>query len=117
MKNFFRAFLYALQGIRIAIAERNFRIQAVIGIAAIALAFILGISYVEKLIIVLCMGLVLGAEAINSATERLLDFVSQEYREEIHEIKDLMAGAVLIFSITAFAIGLWIFTKALFFRQ
>ena len=109
-----KSFWYALHGIREASRERNFDVQLVIGAIAIILAFVLGIPATEKMIIVLCVGLVLGSEAMNSATERLLNFVSQEYREEIHEIKDLMAAAVLIFSIVAFVIGIWIFGKAIF---
>ena len=106
--------MYALHGIKEMGRERNFAIQLVIGAIAIISGFILRLPATEKMIVVLCVALVLGSEAMNSATERLLNFVSREYREEIHEIKDLMAAAVLIFSIAALVIGIWIFTRAIF---
>ena len=101
-------------GLGVAATERNFIIQLIIGAAAIIFSFVLGLPFIERIIILLCVALVLASEAMNSAIERLLDFVSQERIEEIREVKDLMAGAVLIFSVSAFVIGIFIFGKALF---
>jgi len=112
-KNLFKSFLYALKGIALATKERNFTIQLAVGTAAIILAVILDISGAEMEIIIVLIALVLASEAINSAIERLLDFVSQERRDEIREIKDLMAGAVLIFSVTAAVVGTYIFANAI----
>lgn len=116
LRKFFKSFRYALQGIVIAGKERNFVIQLVIGVAAIALAVILKLSSIEKIIVVILVALVLASEAMNSAMERLLDFVSQKRIEEIREVKDLMAGAVLILSLAALVVGIWIFGNALLNR-
>jgi len=115
-KKFLDSFVYAFQGVKLAVFERNFRIQVVLGVLAIVFAFLLELASINKIIIILCVALVLGSEAINSSMERLLDFVSPEHREEIRQIKDLMAAAVLIFSITALIIGVWIFGDALLVR-
>jgi diacylglycerol kinase len=115
-RKFMKSFLYAYMGLKVAITERNFRFQAFVGVAAVVLSFVVSLSAVERMIIVLCTAIVLASEAMNSAVERLLDFVSQDRLEEIREVKDLMAGAVLLFSVAAFLIGLWIFGNAIFLR-
>lgn len=115
LKKFLKSFRYAFQGIVVASKERNFLIQIIIGIAAVIFAFTLKLPSTEKIVVVLFVALVLASEAMNSAVERLLDFVSQERIEEIREIKDLMAAAVLIFSVAALIVGIWIFGNALFY--
>ena len=51
------------------------------------------------------IGSVLAAEAINTAIEKLADFVSPAHQVLIGKAKDLAAAAVLILSICAFIIG------------
>jgi len=113
MEQLARSFRFAFQGLKEALAERNFRIQAAIGAAALLLAFALRVSFLEKLMILLCAVMVLGGEMANSAMERLADFVSTEHRDEIRQTKDLMAGMVLLLAGGAFVIGIAIFAKAL----
>jgi len=113
LKKFLKSFAYAFQGICEAFSERNFSIQLVIGTIAVTASFVLNIPMFQKMIVVLCTALVLATEAMNSAIERLLNFISREHLEEIRAIKDLMAGAVLIFAIASFIIGIWIFGKFL----
>jgi undecaprenol kinase len=116
MKKFFKSFSYAFQGLREAFKEQNFSIQFVIGFGAIVLAVALpSLSDTERLLVVLCVALVLGSEALNSALERLLNFVAPHHHEEVRVIKDLMAATVLIFSSAAFVVGLWVFGKAFHF--
>ncbi len=112
---FLKSFVYAFNGIKTAYAERNFRIQTIIGIIVLVFSFMVHVSAVERLIIALCITIVLVGEITNSAIERLLDFVSKEQREEIGIIKDLIAGAVLILSFMSFVVGIWIFGNAFFF--
>ena len=113
LKKIVKSFKYALMGLGVAATERNFIIQLTIGATAIIFSIVLELSFIERIIILLCVALVLASEAMNSAVERLLDFVSQERIEEIREVKDLMAGAVLIFSVAALVIGVMIFGNAL----
>ena len=116
LRKLFKSFRYAFQGLIVASKERNFLIQLVVGATAIVFAIILRLTSIEKIVVVLFTALVLASEAMNSAIERLLDFVSQERIEEIREIKDLMAAAVLILSFAALFVGIWIFGNALFHR-
>ena len=68
---------------------------------------------IEWCILILCIGVVLAAEAINTAIEKLSDHVSPEYSPFIKDAKDLAAGAVLNLSVASAIIGVLIFTKAL----
>lgn len=63
--------------------------------------------------VVIVIGAVLSAEAVNSAIESLADLVSPEYNEAIKKTKDLAAGAVLIMAIAAAIVGFIIFIPKL----
>lgn len=112
-QSFKESFLSAFKGIKHALKERNFRIQAVIGAAAIALAFILKLAFEEKVVIIILAALVLMAETINSAFEKLLDAIIKERSQEAARVKELMAAAVFIFCVVALILGLWIFGRAI----
>jgi diacylglycerol kinase len=114
MKALLKSFRYAFTGIKEAMSERNFRLQALVAVIVLAAAFIIGISLFEKLIIILCVAIVLCAEVFNSAIERLANFVSPSHHDQIRQIKDLMAAGVLILSLGAAIIGIAIFAKFLF---
>ncbi len=109
-----KSFVGAFRGIGHAVAERNFLIQTAVGFSAIVLAFALNLALWEKVVIIILTALVLAAEIINSAFERLLDTVIKEHSREAARIKELMAAAVFIFSLAAFLVGLWLFGRAVF---
>ena len=72
------------------------------------------ISRLEWITIVVVIGMVLAAEAVNSSIEALADLVSPEYNEAIKRTKDLAAGAVLLVAIAAAVVGCIIFIPKLF---
>ena len=74
-----------------------------------------GLSQTEWIAVVIVIGAVLSAEAINSSIESLADLVSPEYNEIIKKTKDLAAGAVLIMAIAAAIVGSIIFFPKLGF--
>ena len=51
---------------------------------------------------------------MNSACERMMNFVTREHSKEVAHIKEILAAAVLIYSLVAVIAGLLIFGKALF---
>jgi diacylglycerol kinase len=65
------------------------------------------------LLVLLCSGLVMGFEALNTSIEKLCDFVEPNKNEKIKLIKDISAAAVLIVSIFSGIIGVIIFWKYL----
>ena len=118
--NFFvrrkRAFGYAGRGLRLLAGnEVHFRIHLIIFILTLIIGWWVGLSATEWLIIVVVSGLVFTAEGLNSALERLCDFVSPEYHSHIKDIKDISAAAVALAAIAAFAAGLIIFVPKLIF--
>ena len=107
VKNRLASFRYAIKGIyHLFRYEHNAWIQAIAAFIIITLGFILHFSKTEWALIIICIGLVLMAEILNTAMELLVDLVSPEYNELAGKIKDLSAGAVLISSIVSLIVGL-----------
>ena len=110
------SFRYAFNGIRLLIQkEHNAWIHSVDPICVVISGFFFGLSRVEWMAVVIVIGAVLSAEAVNSSIESLADSVSPEYNETIKKTKDLAAGAVLIMAIAAAIVGSIIFFPKLGF--
>lgn len=110
MNKFIRGFGYAFKGVSYAVkTQLNFRVHLVCAVIVVGLGYFLRISTAEWLWIILAIGLVLVAEAFNTALELLVDFVSPEYNEKAGHIKDMCAAAVLITAATSLVIGIIIF--------
>ena len=104
-----QAFKCAFEGIFATAKERNFKIELCFMTLAIVLGLVFSISFLEWLCVIICFGLVLGGEVINSAIEAVVDLASPEYHELAKKAKDCAAGGVLLFSIASFIIGCLIF--------
>ena len=59
----------------------------------------------DILLYLLAIGLVLGIEGLNTAVEKIADFIHPEYHERIGFIKDIAAGSVFFAAMTAIAIA------------
>ena len=107
-----RSFGYAFNGIRLLITrEHNAWIHCFVAVCVVVAGILLGLSEMEWIAVVIVIGAVLAAEAVNSALEAIADFVSPEYSEAIKRTKDLAAGAVLIIAIAAIVGGIIFFPK------
>ena len=85
--------------------ERSFRTQVwIAGLVILALAAIRPAA-VWWGVILLTVGLVLAAELFNAAVEALTDHLHPDRHPEIRVVKDMAAGAVLLASLAAVAIG------------
>ncbi|ANH83960.1 hypothetical protein A8C56_14805 [Niabella ginsenosidivorans] len=110
IKKLVKSFSYAFSGLKAVIqSEQNFRVHLVAAFFALLLGIVLKVSGSELLVIVLCIAAVMATELVNTAIEKLCDFVSPEKRATIKIIKDLSAAAVLIVSAGALIAGLIIF--------
>ena len=99
----------AINGIMIvAKEEHNAWLHIIATLAIIIIASRLNITAIEASLIIFAIGLVWTSEAFNSAIEALANEVSGAYSIGIKKTKDIAAGAVLISSLTALAIGLLI---------
>lgn len=105
-----KSFTYAAKGIRIVFREeQSFRAQVIVGAAVIALMFIFGLSSAEKALITLAIVFVLVLELMNSIFERMVDMMKPRIHHYVEDIKDIMAGSVLVASLGALLIGALIF--------
>jgi len=110
MKKRIRSFSYAIQGISEAIAsEPNLRIHLYISVLVIAAGFLFRISAIEWIACFICIGMVVGAELINSSIEKVVDLASPHLNSTAGKAKDMAAGAVLICAICSVVVGAIIF--------
>jgi diacylglycerol kinase (ATP) len=109
---FIRGFGHAGRGVLHAFREqRNFRVHCAITLAVPVAGVVLRLTYIEWLFIVFAIGLVLGAELLNSAIEALGDAITREHHPLIGQAKDLGAAGVLVCAIAAAVIGGIIFGR------
>ena len=109
-----RSFRHAFAGLRFLMEENNARFHVFVAVIVLSAGFYIKLSSIEWAIIVAQIGLVLVVETLNTAIEKLCDFVSPEYHQLIGKVKDLAAAAVLIMSIVAIIVGIIIFLPKLF---
>jgi len=108
------SFVHALQGARVLVSsQHNARIHLAATALAIILGFVLDISAGEWIAVVLSIGLVWCAEAVNTAIELLGDEISLDRRERIGRAKEVAAFAVLASAIAAACVGILVFGKYL----
>ncbi len=111
MPNFIKSLSFAMNGLKIVLGEKNIKIHLIIAFLVICTGFYFQISIIEWFIILICIGCVLSLEIINTAIEHFVDLVEPNQNPKAGAIKDLAAGAVLIFSIISAIIGIMIFGK------
>jgi len=110
MKKRIQSFGYAIKGIRYVFGtEVNMKIHIAISVLVIASGIFFAISLIEWMFCLLCIGLVVGAEMLNTAIENVVDLASPEQHPLAGKAKDIAAGAVLICAIISVIIGLLIF--------
>ena len=110
IKKRLKSFTYAWKGIRgFVCREHNVWIHLTMAMLVIIAGFIFDIEKFEWVAIIICIGVVIAAEAFNTAIERLVNLVSPEWHPIAGEVKDIAAGAVLICAIAAAIVGLVIF--------
>ncbi|MBK7174884.1 MAG: diacylglycerol kinase family protein [Bacteroidales bacterium] len=110
IKKQFRSFGFAFAGIKYFLkTQQNAWVQIIIAIIALLLSAFFSVNTIEWCVVLICIGAVLGMEAMNTAIEKLCDTLHPGLNEGIKRVKDTAAGAVLIVSFIAVIIGLIIF--------
>ena len=111
LKRRWQSFGYAGRGIGIVFrTETNMKIHIFIALLVIVCGFTFSISTTEWICCLLSIGLVFGAEMINTAIENIVDLVSPNHHPLAGKAKDIAAGAVLICAIISVIVGLLIFS-------
>ena len=110
LNNRIRGIGFAFKGAWLLIkTESSIQIQMVIAVIMTIAGFLFDLSIIEWILQILAISLVLGVEGINTAVEKMSDFVHPDFNEKIGFIKDVSAGAVMFVSIGATIIGLLIY--------
>ena len=114
LKKRIKSFSHAIRGsadfIRLG---ANAKIQLVAALAITATGLLLDFGIYDWIAVVLCIGMVLSAEAMNTAVELLADALHPDRDERIRVVKDLAAGAVLITAIVSVVVAILVVWKHL----
>ena len=95
--------------IKLITTEHSVMVQFSLAIALQFAGFYFKIDRTEWLFQTLAIGLVLSIEGLNTAIEKVADFIHPDYNNQIGFIKDIAAGAVFFAALTAIAIGFIIY--------
>ncbi len=97
---------YAVVGAyKLITTEHSVMVQFSVGILITILGFVFGITKTEWMFQTIAVGMVLATEGVNTAVEKIADFIHPEFHTRIGFIKDIAAGAVTFAAITAFTVG------------
>ena len=107
------SFNYAFEGIiHVLRTQRNLRIHFLAAVGVFAGAVAVGVSRLQLIALVLAIAFVLVAEMLNTAIEGVIDVSTTSFDPNAKLAKDIAAGAVLIASVTAVAVGFLVFSSA-----
>ena len=106
----FKSLGFALKGAyKLITTEHSIMVQCTIIIILTIAGFTFNISKSEWMFQIVASGLVLSIEGLNTAVEKVADFIHPDYHERIGFIKDIAAGAVFFVALTAVIIGIMIY--------
>lgn len=112
--NLIDSFNYAIEGlIHVLRTHRNMRIHFAIAIGVMVGAVWAGVNRFELIALLISIAFVLVAEMINSAIEQAVDVATTSFDPLAKLAKDIAAGAVLIASVNAIAVGYLVFSHAI----
>jgi len=110
----FKRFGYAFNGLKIVFSsQQNIWIHFGVACMVVIAGIFLRLTDREWCIIVMAIFMVFAMEVLNTAIEKLVDFVSPGYHEKAGTVKDISAAAVLLTVIGAVITGLIIFLPKL----
>jgi diacylglycerol kinase (ATP) len=106
----FESFNNAFEGvIHVLRTQRNMRIHFLIAAAVLVVAVAVGVRRFELIALLLSIAFVLISEMINTAIEHTVDVATTTFDPMAKLAKDIAAGAVLIASVNAVAVGYLVF--------
>ena len=110
------SFAHAGRGLGVLLNEPNARIQLLAALVVVALGLWLRLGRHDWALLSLAIGGVLASEAANTALEALADRTAPERHALVGRAKDVAAAGVLIASLAAAALGLFVLGPPLWAR-
>jgi len=102
----YKSFKHAIRGLQeIFWTEQSFRIQVFATIIVLVLLYVLDLAGWQRILLILLCSAVLILEILNSIIERVADAVQPRLSPMVKDVKDMMAGAVLLTALTALVVG------------
>ena len=106
-----QSFNFAFEGIiHVLRTQRNMRVHFAVAVGVLVAAVWVGVSKLELIALLLAIAFVFITEMINSALEQAIDVATTSFDPLAKLAKDVAAGAVLIATINALAIGYLVFS-------
>ena len=105
-----KSFKFAISGaFKLVTTEHSIMVQTSLAVLITVAGFYFKISKIDWLFQTLAIGLVLSIEGLNTAVEKIADFIHPDFHSKIGFIKDIAAGAVFFAALTALIIGFIIY--------
>ena len=106
----FKSMGFAIKGAyKLITTEHSVMVQSSLAVIMIIAGFYFDINRYEWIMQILAFGLVLSIEGLNTAVEKIADFIHPEFHDRIGFIKDIAAGAVMFAALAAIAVGMLIY--------
>lgn len=110
IKGRFKGGIIAIRGaLKILTTEHSIMVQFTLFVLLSFAGYYYNISIVEWMFHVMSWGMILATESLNTAVEKLCDFVHEDFHDKIGFIKDIGAGAVFFTALSALVVELIIF--------
>ena len=105
------SFNYAFEGIiHVLRTQRNMRIHFLVAVVVLVAALAINVTRLELIVLLLSIAFVLIAEMLNTAIEGAIDVATTLFDPMAKLAKDIAAGAVLIATMNALAVGYLVFS-------
>ncbi|MBO3443164.1 MULTISPECIES: diacylglycerol kinase [Clostridia] len=105
-----KAFNAAIEGIIYTFKfERNMKIHYFVAVLVFVASLFFDLSRVEMLILIFSISLVVISEMFNTAIEKTIDMITEEYNVLAKIAKDVAAGGVLIAALNSVVVGYLLF--------
>jgi diacylglycerol kinase (ATP) len=110
----FDSFNFAFEGvIHVLRTQRNMRIHFTVAAVVLLAAIATGVDRLELIALLLSISFVLITEMVNTAIEASIDVATTSFDPLAKLAKDIAAGAVLISTVNAIAVGYLVFSDQL----
>lgn len=112
---FYKSLFYSIKGLFWMLkSERNFQLEVLALLINLFLIVYFKLNFTDAALIFIVCFLVLVTEIINTAIEKICDFLEPNFNEKIGLIKDLAAGSVITATLLSIIVGILVYTKYLF---